>query len=62
MADDPQADAPRAKGRATRRTDEEIRQAAAVTPDDEAPAKDRWHRDAPRRFRGLIDATLDDEE
>jgi hypothetical protein len=52
---------PRAKGRARRRTDAEIDALARVSDADEAPAKARWHRDAPRKFKGLIDATEAEE-
>jgi hypothetical protein len=55
-------DPPRAKGRAIRRSDAEINDLARIGPDDEGPAKDLWHRDAPRKFKGLIDADADDEE
>jgi hypothetical protein len=41
--------------------DAEIDALARVTDADEAPAKARWHRDAPRKFKGLIDATEAEE-
>lgn len=52
---------PKARGKATRHTAAEIAAMAEVKPEDEGPAKATWHRTAPESYRGLIDATADDE-
>jgi hypothetical protein len=58
----PPDDPPRAKGKAIRRSDEELDALAEVTPEDIEAARDLWDKDAPERYRGLIDAEEGDDD
>lgn len=52
--------APTADGEATRRTDDERVEAARVDDTDIADGVRSWHKHAPRKSKGLIDATAED--
>jgi hypothetical protein len=50
-------DAPRAKGRALPRTDDDLDRLSRISRQDREAGISFWHNHAPAKFKGLIDAT-----